>query len=246
MTARSPAASSCRRRAGSGATRCGCMARSIRTGSPLSKAASRSTASPMARSAPASSAGRAATPGSRLALREGKNREVRGVLEHLGLPVTRLIRLSFGPFQLGNLARGEVAEVPKKVLAEQLGKRRSGTCGSSAVGIAADASSPRPATRSGRPAIARARRCSTSSRTGVSPPTASPSPRRRCSTPSPEPARLASRRCRAVRPKRSSSSRTPRRSRCCGRMSRRWARAPAPRSCRATPPARRAPGCGAR
>ena len=56
-----------------------------------------------------------------LALREGKNREVRRVLEHLGLPVTRLIRLSFGPFQLGNLPRGEVAEVPKKVLAEQLG-----------------------------------------------------------------------------------------------------------------------------
>jgi 23S rRNA pseudouridine2605 synthase len=57
-----------------------------------------------------------------LALREGKNREVRRVLEHLGLPVTRLIRLSFGPFQLGNLARGAVAEVPRKVLAEQLGK----------------------------------------------------------------------------------------------------------------------------
>ena len=56
-----------------------------------------------------------------LALREGKNREVRRVLEHLDLPVTRLIRLSFGPFQLGNLGRGEVAEVPKKVLAEQLG-----------------------------------------------------------------------------------------------------------------------------
>jgi 23S rRNA pseudouridine2605 synthase len=39
--------------------------------------------------------------------------------------VTRLIRLSFGPFQLGNLARGEVSEVPKKVLAEQLGKAGS-------------------------------------------------------------------------------------------------------------------------
>jgi 23S rRNA pseudouridine2605 synthase len=60
-----------------------------------------------------------------LALREGKNREVRRVLEHLGLPVTRLIRLSFGPFQLGNLARGEVAEVPRKVLAEQLGAAAS-------------------------------------------------------------------------------------------------------------------------
>jgi 23S rRNA pseudouridine2605 synthase len=57
-----------------------------------------------------------------LALREGKNREVRRVLEHLGLQVTRLIRLSYGPFQLGNLARGMVDEVPRKVLAEQLGK----------------------------------------------------------------------------------------------------------------------------
>jgi 23S rRNA pseudouridine2605 synthase len=59
-----------------------------------------------------------------LALREGKNREVRRVLEHLGLQVTRLIRLSYGPFQLGNLARGAVDEMPKKVLAEQLGPAR--------------------------------------------------------------------------------------------------------------------------
>jgi 23S rRNA pseudouridine2605 synthase len=56
-----------------------------------------------------------------MALREGKNREVRRVLEHLGFQVTRLIRLAYGPFQLGNLARGAVAEVAKKVLAEQLG-----------------------------------------------------------------------------------------------------------------------------
>jgi 23S rRNA pseudouridine2605 synthase len=56
-----------------------------------------------------------------MALREGKNREVRRVLEPLGLQVTRLIRLSYGPFQLGNLPRGAVAEVPQKVLAEQLG-----------------------------------------------------------------------------------------------------------------------------
>jgi 23S rRNA pseudouridine2605 synthase len=60
-----------------------------------------------------------------LALREGKSREVRRVLEHLGLPVTRLIRLSFGPFQLGNLGCGEMAEVPRKVLAEQLGSSSS-------------------------------------------------------------------------------------------------------------------------
>jgi 23S rRNA pseudouridine2605 synthase len=57
-----------------------------------------------------------------LSLREGKNREVRRVLEHLGYPVTRLIRLSYGPFQLGHLARGVLEEVPKKVLDEQLGK----------------------------------------------------------------------------------------------------------------------------
>ena len=56
-----------------------------------------------------------------MGLREGKNREVRRIIEHLGLQVTRLIRLSYGPFQLGNLARGAVDEVPRKVLAEQLG-----------------------------------------------------------------------------------------------------------------------------
>src|SRR5215470_740723 len=42
------------------------------------------------------------------AIREGKNREVRNVLRHLGLHVARLIRVSFGPFQLGDLAEGEV------------------------------------------------------------------------------------------------------------------------------------------
>jgi 23S rRNA pseudouridine2605 synthase len=60
-----------------------------------------------------------------VALREGKNREVRVVLEHLGLKVNRLIRVSYGPFQLGSLPRGEVASVPNKVLSEQLGKRAS-------------------------------------------------------------------------------------------------------------------------
>jgi len=54
-------------------------------------------------------------------LREGKNREVRRVMAHLGLAVTRLIRVAYGPFQLGQLPRGAVEEVPAKVLREQLG-----------------------------------------------------------------------------------------------------------------------------
>ncbi len=56
-------------------------------------------------------------------LREGKNREVKNILAHLGLDVNRLIRLSFGPFLLGSLAEGAVEEVPRRVLKEQLGER---------------------------------------------------------------------------------------------------------------------------
>ena len=57
------------------------------------------------------------------AIREGKNREVRNVLRHLGLHVARLIRVSFGPFQLAELAEGEVEEVPTRVLRDQLGEK---------------------------------------------------------------------------------------------------------------------------
>jgi 23S rRNA pseudouridine2605 synthase len=55
-----------------------------------------------------------------MALREGKNREIRRVMEHLGYSVSRLIRTSFGPFQLGKLTRGNVEEVPARVLASNL------------------------------------------------------------------------------------------------------------------------------
>jgi 23S rRNA pseudouridine2605 synthase len=58
-----------------------------------------------------------------LALREGKNREVKNVLGALGLQVNRLIRVSYGPFQLGDLREGEVEVVPARVLRDQLGKR---------------------------------------------------------------------------------------------------------------------------
>jgi len=57
-----------------------------------------------------------------LSLREGKNREVRRVMEHFGWSVTRLIRVAYGPFQLGKLENGQVEEVPGKVLREQLGQ----------------------------------------------------------------------------------------------------------------------------
>jgi 23S rRNA pseudouridine2605 synthase len=56
-------------------------------------------------------------------MREGKNREVRNVLGALGLDVNRLIRVSYGPFQLGELPEGGVEEVPARVLREQLGEK---------------------------------------------------------------------------------------------------------------------------
>jgi 23S rRNA pseudouridine2605 synthase len=57
----------------------------------------------------------------KVALREGKNREIRKIMEHFGWPVSRLIRLSFGPFQLGGLPAGAVEEITGKVLREQAG-----------------------------------------------------------------------------------------------------------------------------
>lgn len=60
-----------------------------------------------------------------VSLREGRNREIRRVMAHLGLPVTRLIRIAYGPFQLGTLPRGGIEEVPTRVLREQLPKEQS-------------------------------------------------------------------------------------------------------------------------
>ena len=56
-----------------------------------------------------------------ISLKEGKNREIRRVMEHLGWPVSRLIRVAYGPFQLGSLPEGQVEEVPTKIVKEQLG-----------------------------------------------------------------------------------------------------------------------------
>lgn len=55
-----------------------------------------------------------------ISLREGKNREIRKVMGATGLQVNRLIRTSYGPFQLGKMTKGSVREVPQKILKEQI------------------------------------------------------------------------------------------------------------------------------
>jgi len=63
------------------------------------------------------------------AMREGKNREIRNVLGHLGLAVNRLIRVSYGPFQLGDLPDGAVEEIKTRALREQIGDRIAAVAG---------------------------------------------------------------------------------------------------------------------
>jgi 23S rRNA pseudouridine2605 synthase len=61
-----------------------------------------------------------------VSLREGRNREIRRAMEAIGLRVNRLIRISFGPFQLGELAAGAVSEVKPRILRDQLGLDTAG------------------------------------------------------------------------------------------------------------------------
>jgi len=55
-----------------------------------------------------------------ITLKEGKNREIRKVMSHLGLQVSRLIRTSYGPFELGDLAAGSAKEVPPEILKKKV------------------------------------------------------------------------------------------------------------------------------
>ena len=58
-----------------------------------------------------------------ITLTEGKNREIRRVFEHFGYKVSRLIRVSYGSFHLGNMPVGRIEEIPIKILHEQFGKK---------------------------------------------------------------------------------------------------------------------------
>ena len=78
-------------------------------------------------------------------LREGKNREIRRAMTEIGLEVNRLIRLSYGPFQLGQIKVGDVEEVRRKLLREQLGLTEA-------------ASPAKPAGKPRKPAVSRRKR----------------------------------------------------------------------------------------
>lgn len=99
-----------------------------------------------------------------ISLREGKNREVRRALEAVGLTVNRLIRVSYGPFQLGELQPGMVEEVRARILRDQLGLDVP-TARGPAVGAATrhTASSPARGKGPANPATPSARRTATGS-----------------------------------------------------------------------------------
>ena len=103
-----------------------------------------------------------------LGLREGKNREIKKILEHLGLAVNRLIRVSFGPFELGDLPEGEVMEVRTRVIRDQLGLKLAKEAGVNFDAPHIVAEEPAPERRQGeRPQNRRGPRESTKPKRGM-------------------------------------------------------------------------------
>ncbi len=98
------------------------------------------------------------------AMREGKNREIRNVLGELGLKVNRLIRLSYGPFQLGDLPAGRVEEVKTRQLREQLGERLAAMAGADFAGPIVEREIELPAPQVKHPEVRGAERRASGSR----------------------------------------------------------------------------------
>ncbi|MBP2292465.1 pseudouridine synthase [Azospirillum rugosum] len=105
-----------------------------------------------------------------VSLKEGKNREIRKVMEALGLQVNRLIRVAYGPFQLGKLEEGAVEEVPKRVVREQVSRFFTGA-------DPAEEAKPKTGGRNGGKAAAKAEGATASAKAPVKAPAKAAKPR---------------------------------------------------------------------
>ncbi len=156
-----------------------------------------------------------------VSLREGKNREIRRAMEAIGVVVNRLIRISYGPFQLGNLGPGEVEEIKPKVMRDQLGLAAPEGPGGRSVRRDADTDRParakpgvvgakRPASSKSAGPKAAGPKAASSRATGPKPATTGPAAKPRAAKPtSPKPDAAAVRRTKPARKPRVSTRNAP-------------------------------------